>query len=446
MERMTPVDAQMYWMSSRVPNDQFLLFAFDGEISDLESAIDDVLRRAASNADLTLRVADPGCAFDYPYWVHHGVGADHIAVHQLSQPTWSACLAAVGDLFGDQLDLRDGGWRLHVFAGVGDVPRCHGPAAVVVLQIGHALADGRRATGVARSLFVDVGDQRRGVVAKPESGYSTVRAAAVAALRTPKQLASLGFRGVNAAVTHRRLVTDVADGSAPPQADVRPALPTNNSPAGRREIRTLVRDRDDFPGPTVTVGALAAISLGLSEHLARQGVDAATLGAELTVAKPGKRLARNHFRNVGVELFSTTASWERRTEQIAEALMRRRSRGDHPALRAADEAFAAVPAPLLYWGITQFDPTAVTPTVIGNTVVSSIDRGPADLTFGGAPVAFTAGYPALSPAMGVTHGVHGIGDTVAISVHSAESAIGDIDDYLESLSASIAWNRIVAGR
>lgn len=84
--------------------------------------------------------------------------------------------------------------------------------------------------------------------------------------------------------------------------------------------------------------------------------------------------------------------------------------------------------------------------VIGNTVVSSINRGPADLTFGGAPVAFTAGYPALSPAMGVTHGLHGIGDTVAISVHAAESAIGNIDDYLESLSASIAWNRIVAGR
>ncbi|WP_062800779.1 wax ester/triacylglycerol synthase domain-containing protein [Williamsia muralis] len=446
MERMTPIDAQMYWMSSRVPNDQFLLFAFDGEVGNLESAIDDVLGRAASNVDLTLRVADPGCAFDYPYWVRHGVGPDHVAVHQLPQPTWSGCLAAVQDLFADQLDLRDSVWRLHVFEGVGDVPRCQGSATVVVLQIGHALADGRRATGVARSLFVDVRGQRRSVAAKPESGYSTVRAATVAAIRTPKQLGSLGLRGLNAAVTHRRLVADVADGSVPAQADVRPALPTNNRPEGRRAIRTLVRDRDDFPGPTVTVGALAAISLGLSEHLAGQGVDTATLGAELTVAKPGKPLARNHFRNVGVELFSTTPSWERRNEQIAEALMHRRSRGAHPALRAADEAFAAVPAPLLYWGTTQFDPTAVAPMVIGNTVVSSINRGPADLTFGGAPVAFTAGYPALSPAMGVTHGVHGIGDTVAISVHAAESAIGNIDDYLESLSASIAWNRIVAGR
>ena len=62
---------------------------------------------------------------------------------------------------------------------------------------------------------------------------------------------------------------------------------------------------------------------------------------------------------------------------------------------------------------------------------------PADLSFGGAPVLLTAGYPALSPAMGLTHGVHGIGDTVAIGVHAAESAIGDIDDYVALLDAEL---------
>jgi hypothetical protein len=33
--------------------------------------------------------------------------------------------------------------------------------------------------------------------------------------------------------------------------------------------------------------------------------------------------------------------------------------------------------------------------------------------------------------------VHGIGDTVAISVHAAESAIGDIDAYLARLDAEL---------
>jgi hypothetical protein len=52
-------------------------------------------------------------------------------------------------------------------------------------------------------------------------------------------------------------------------------------------------------------------------------------------------------------------------------------------------------------------------------------------------VLLTTGYPALSPAMGLTHGVHGIGDTVAISVHAAESAVGDIDAYLQRLDAAL---------
>ena len=40
--------------------------------------------------------------------------------------------------------------------------------------------------------------------------------------------------------------------------------------------------------------------------------------------------------------------------------------------------------------------------------------------------------------MGLTHGVHGIGDTIAISVHAAESAMGDVDAYVDRLDGSLA--------
>ena len=73
----------------------------------------------------------------------------------------------------------------------------------------------------------------------------------------------------------------------------------------------------------------------------------------------------------------------------------------------------------------------------GNTVVSSVNRGPADLNFGGARVVLTSGYPALSPMMGLTHGVHGIGDAIAISVHASASALPDIDAYLALLDAAL---------
>lgn len=444
MERMSPADAQMYWMSEKIPNDQFLVYVFDGAPQSLESAIDFVIERAGSISDLRLRIADVDCAMDYPYWVRCDADWDQIIVRDLVDPTWDNCLDAIAGLADAQLDPRDKAWRLHVFTQVADAPRCDHTATVVVLQMCHALADGRRSSGLARQLFGPIGPEgpRPG---STEQAYSAVQAAAVAALRLPIQIGSLGWRGLNAARTHRRLVDDMIKGLVPQQARGRPLLLTNTRPEGVRTVRTLVRRRDDFPGPTVTVSALTAISLGLSDYLRECGEDPTTLGAEVTMAKSGAALSRNHFRNVGIGLYADTADLGVRSRHIANALGQRQLRNNHPALRAGDEAFAAVPAPLLRWGVAQFDPTHVPESVIGNTVVSSVNRGAADLTFGAAPVAFTTGFPALSPVMGLTHAVHGIGDTVAISVHAAESAVGDIDNYLEILGASIAWNQIVSG-
>ena len=40
VRRMATVDAQTYWMSAKIPNDQFLLYGFAGMPSDLEQALD----------------------------------------------------------------------------------------------------------------------------------------------------------------------------------------------------------------------------------------------------------------------------------------------------------------------------------------------------------------------------------------------------------------------
>ena len=86
--------------------------------------------------------------------------------------------------------------------------------------------------------------------------------------------------------------------------------------------------------------------------------------------------------------------------------------------------------------MARFDAGVQAPAVSGHTVVSSVNRGPADLSFGGRPVVLTAGFPALSPMMGLTHGVHGIGDAVAVSVH-ADPGVVDVDDYLERLAHAL---------
>ncbi|HSZ31525.1 MAG TPA: WS/DGAT domain-containing protein, partial [Pseudonocardiaceae bacterium] len=142
------------------------------------------------------------------------------------------------------------------------------------------------------------------------------------------------------------------------------------------------------------------------------------------------------FGNVAVGLYPGLRT-DDRIERIAADLANGRRRFEHPAARSADRAFAAVPAPLLRWGVSLFDPDARPAQVAGNTVVSSINRGAADLSFGDAPVVLTATYPPLSPLIGLTHGVLGIGATVAISVHAAQSAVPDIDAYLRLLDAAL---------
>jgi hypothetical protein len=408
--RMTAVDAQFYWMSAKVPSDDFLVYAFAGKPTDFERAVDEVRGRAQACHALTLRV-DDGSPLTYPHWVPTAVEPARVLRHQLDDNSWRGCLDTVVRLADDQLDIRRAPWRLHVFAAVHGIPVGTGPGTVAVMQVAHALADGVRASALAAWLF----------------GRKTP---------VPDVVASSGFlpwRAVDAARAHRKLVRDTRAGLLRPSAGSRPPLSTNARPAGARTMHTLARHRSQLRGPTVTVAALAAVSGALSGHL---GDAAASLVAEVPMAKPGVPQAHNHFFNVTVGLYPDL-SRPARLERIAADLADARRRSRHPAARAADQAFAAVPAPLLRWGIGHFDPDVRPSQVSGNTVLSSVFRGPDDLRFGDAPVLLTAGYPALSPAMGLTHGVHGIGDTIAISVHAAESAIGDIDEYLARLDAEL---------
>jgi hypothetical protein len=74
-------------------------------------------------------------------------------------------------------------------------------------------------------------------------------------------------------------------------------------------------------------------------------------------------------------------------------------------------------------------------------VVSSVNCGVADFAFGGAPVVVAAAFAALSPMMGLTHVVVGVGDTVTIGVHASESAVGGpggLDEYVARLEAALA--------
>lgn len=416
VNRLTAVDAQMFWMSARMPNDTFLLYAFEGVPADLDAAIDELIANAHTSPDLSQRIED-SARWRYPAWVGHDVGAAQFTVHDPADTSWAGCLAAVGALVDHQLDPQVMPWRLHLFAGVHGIPGVAGPGTVAVLQITHALGGGGRTCGPAAVMF------GRAVVVDPVTPMYA----------SP---ASLPWRGVQAARAHRRLLRDTDAGLVPPPAAPCIPLRTNDNPAGTRGMRTVVRHRDQLSGATVTVGALAGIAEALAGQLRELGTEPGALGAEVTMAKTGPRQAYNHFGTVGVGLHPQLPAPQRR-EAIAADLAARRKRAAHPSMRASERAFAATPAPLLRWGISQFDPAVRSPTVTGNTVVSSVNCGAADFGFGGRPVRMAAAFPGLSPMVGLTHCVTGVGSTISVSVYAAESAIGDIDAYVQRLEAAL---------
>lgn len=414
--RLTAVDAQMFWMSARMPNDTFLLYGFDGVPADLDAAIGQLISNARTSPDLSQRVEDSS-RWQYPAWVPHEVGAGQFTVHDLADTSWTGCLAAVSALVDDQLDPTVMPWRLHLFGGVRGIPGVDAEGTVAVLQITHTLGGGGRTCGPAAVMF----------------GGSAAVAPVTPVHASP---ALLPWRSVQATRAYRQLVVDTEAGLVPPPAAPCTPLRTNDNPAGPRLMRTLVRDRDQLAGTTVTVAALSAISEALAGRLGSLGVPVGALGAEVTMAKPGPRQAYNHFGTVGVGLHPQLPV-EQRIDAIAADLAARRERAAHPAMRASERAFDATPAPLLRWGISQFDPSVRSPTVTGNTVVSSVNCGAADFTLGGRPVRLAAAFPGLSPMVGITHCVTGVGSTITLSVCAAESAIGDIDSYLDRLAAAL---------
>ncbi|WP_144407422.1 WS/DGAT domain-containing protein [Rhodococcus sp. B7740] len=434
--RLHPADARAYWMASKIPSDQFLLYCFDNGSEGLDAEVPRLHERSGRIEVLRRRITDVAFGLDYPRWTEAGPRPDTISVHRAPR-TWPECLDAIAASFARQVDPRVSVWNLHLYPNIADAPG--GAAVVAVLQLSHAAADGTLAARTARDLFgthpLPPASARAEHPAVFEQASTIVAAATV-----PLRLAQMVRGGVRARRDALSLGRGTDSGEIPPPAHSRAPTVLDVPPAGRTSVRTIVLPKSDLQsaGTTVTTFVLTAVSIALQGLLG----DGQDLAAEVTLARDTRADARNNFGNVGVGLFTDEPDIRTRSRLVSADLAARRARANHPlseAARASQDAVEAhVPAFLAEWGVAQFDPTAVPPSVTGNTVVSSVSRGAADLTFGGGSVRFTAGFPALSPAMSLTHGVHGIGDTVTVGITSNSAAVPDPDLYEALLRDALA--------
>ncbi|MET8795326.1 wax ester/triacylglycerol synthase domain-containing protein [Nocardia sp. NPDC004568] len=442
---LAPPDATMYWLSRRTRNDQFLLYCFAESTWENARLREAVGRRCAAIPELAVRLRPDPTGLSYPVWIPAEPDPAQFVTHRLDRPDWSELLAALGRLLGTGVDAGEHPWRLHVFRGIRDSPAPDPVVTVVVLQVSHALVDGRGASRIARALFTGSPGPGTTPGPRPLPRSGIAGRAGRAGLALPLDIARTLRRGLAAGRARTRLAELTAAGRVPPAAPGYPPGVLNVPGEGSgHTVRMLVCRTADFrmPGHSVTVVGLTVISLALQRYLRERGAAATALGAQVPMATPPRPGVRNNYRSLGVDLAIGEEDPLRRAAAIAADLAARRERAVHPLLDAQDAVTAALPALLLRRDVRNYPIDAVPERITGHTVVSSVDRGAADLRFGGAPVRFTAGFPAVGAVMHLTHGIHGLGDTVTLSLHADPAVVPDLDTYAALLRGAV---RDVAG-
>ncbi|WP_234353761.1 WS/DGAT domain-containing protein [Gordonia iterans] len=484
MGELAPADADMFWRSRHRVNDQFLLYCFSlrptslversrdqtpGGAGDRRRVLDSLRRRAEAVDELHLRVAPAPADLAFPRWCPAPIDDDAFVVHD-GADTWDRCRAQVAGLLTEGLEATVRPWRLHLLGPSTGAPCADGPVWVVVFQVSHALADGRGASALARALFG--GSVPPGAV--PAARPPGVLAAVGGALQVPVRVAAgLGLG----------LLSWSGDGPRTAGPDPLPASVFNRPAGPRRRIDVIVTDVDtlraaaggDARRPAVTVAFLSVLADVLSECL---GDAAPELAVELTVghslaAGPGppdrrwgslrwlserspstelrsheskpptkKRSVsqpRNDFHNVTIRL-RADLEFPERVAAVAAEIADARAGDRRSGLAAwAQRRAAEITPPVLRALAARLSATGEAPSyVAGATVVSSVNRGPADLTLDGGEVLFTAGFPALSAAHAMTIGLHGLGSTVTISVTSDPDAVPDAASVIDLLTKAIS--------
>ncbi|MCM6778546.1 WS/DGAT domain-containing protein [Nocardia sp. CDC159] len=255
----------------------------------------------------------------------------------------------------------------------------------------------------------------------------------------PILLGRTATSGLAAERARRELAARTARGELPPIAPELAPTPLNRGPRPRAHaVRMLVRSDLRVPGHTVTVVVLTALGAALPRYLEARGEPSERIAAQVSMAhrQPRGRI-RNNYRDLAVELHVGESDPRRRAERIAATLAERRRRAEHPLLAAQDRVTATIPAPILRRDVATYPLDHAPAALSAHTVVSSVNRGPADLSLAGGRVRFTAGFPALGAVMHLTHGVHGLGDTVTVSVHADPAVLPDVEHYAALLDAAL---------
>ncbi|WP_268810418.1 wax ester/triacylglycerol synthase domain-containing protein [Williamsia sp. Leaf354] len=448
----------LFWFgtSDAMPTDQYFLLAFatagPAAAPTWEKLVEVIADRSAAIPALNKRLAESPAGIDYPRWVHHAADMGE-CVHRLvdedstcSTPEatrqWSTCVDRIEELLGSTLDATRTPWQLHIAPDVVGVPDVDGRATIVFVRFSHVLTDGLGGAALLRALFGRTphpADAEIAAASEPhEPGAVGWRLRDVG--RAFGRLVRLPSALVATAVAGRRSARS-SDSEDPPTAPLRRAS-INTCGAGVRDVTVLPIPRRISASQrfTVTQLALCAASLATERLLIRRGEAPDSLAAAVPVAvrEGAQWLGDNRFATAVVGLGVASSTALDRAEAIRSSLGAERRRLVSPDTITMLRLVESVPWPILSRYLRRGRARGVrTEFVPAHMSVTSVNCGDADMELSGAPAVMVAGFPCLSPDIGIGLGIYGLGTTVTLGVLTSPDAVPDADEYVDLLRSAL---------
>jgi diacylglycerol O-acyltransferase len=436
--------------------DMFGFYAFDSgtgpapTFSEIETH---VRTRGPAVPALNLVLREALLNLDFPSWVPTSwTTGDRMSDHDMAGAGWSECQLLVAAFLETRLDARSRPWHVHVIRGVTDVPMVRGSATVVVLQVSHALTDGLGLSRISAALFAPasasadtVGGRLPGHRASSPNTSSVAAAlsrtfgAIAAVLSIPFALARYRHAHVRARRRYLARRGAVATTKKPGIATRFTAAPTD-----RRSVlitplpASLLRALD----VSVTAAALSSVASAMTKYMEGHGdPPPQALGATVPVAigPDVEWPSANRVVTGIVDLHADERDPRVRARAIAVSLREERTRLASPELLAfvrAEEHLPAVVLSISRW-IQNRRSSTLPAERYSHTSLVSVDRGPATLELCGGSVAFTAGASMLPDDRSVVHGFFGMGDVIALVLHTCPDTMPDRDYYATLLIESL---------
>ncbi|MFC7446973.1 wax ester/triacylglycerol synthase domain-containing protein [Rhodococcus daqingensis] len=459
MQQLDPRDSVFLYVENEVSKQIIVsayVFAPDGNTgsrSDRNEIGRWIADRVAGIDLLRQRLVHVPFGLDHPYWVDDPDFSleNHLVFHEGSE--WDEVCTVLAATLVQPMDGARPLWELHVFTDVRGIEGVEGAATVAALKTHHAIADGMLSAQLGRHLFGSspaTPDDPHPVAPREPlpSGFELLVRAVRSAPGALNRLVS-GLPGVRSA--QRELALRCEQGQYTSPVAERPRTVFNRPLGPDRvfglavfplaELRAMKAELGDV---TINDLALAVIGGAMRKYLDEAGESpdgSLAAGVPMSTRAARHQVSRNQFVTMAVDLHTDIVNPVERARAIHRSALDERARKSSPESIRSDEFVQVIPGFAIRAGLWMLGrlPARERATVgWGNTLITNVPKGAADLKLCDSSVAVTFSLCALVGPSGLGHWVDSVGDILTINVTADPRQLRDDDRYVELLRGAYA--------